>query len=319
MVSTATTKISILLFYRRLAEGSISTRFLYTVYAAIAFVVVYFIVFWINLFTGCRPFHAFWSQVDLVWAAENAGKYYCFNELKNLVIAAIISVIQDFLACGLPTILFWKLKVPRRQKIALGAIFGVGFLYVVHYLLIFVNLLSLCVCGVLRIVETIPIYTTTYDMTWESYRGWIWFAIESHLAVICASAPALKIFFKHTLKVSSLINTFKRKAYATNGNTLDSRDTGSTALDRYKEKRNMQLNNITVDTEISTSYGGKDKPFTIFSSQERLSEGYHESHYPEARAYEMRDMERRLPDEENGVAAEVSARGKTFFHDGDSE
>jgi hypothetical protein len=130
MVSTATTKISILLFYRRLAEGSISIRFLYTVYAAIAFVVIYFIVFWVNLFTGCKPFYAFWMQVDLVWAAKNADNYHCFDELKNMIIAAAVSVVQDFIACGLPMILFWKLKVPRRQKIALGAIFGVGFLYV---------------------------------------------------------------------------------------------------------------------------------------------------------------------------------------------
>jgi hypothetical protein len=148
MVSTATTKISILLFYRRLAEGSISTRFLYTVYAAIAFVVVYFIVFWVNLFTGCRPFYAFWMQVDLVWAAENAGKYYCFDELKNLIVAAGISVAQDFIACGLPMILFWKLKVPRRQKVALGAIFGVGFLYVFYlHLLQFLTSIA-CVSAV---------------------------------------------------------------------------------------------------------------------------------------------------------------------------
>jgi hypothetical protein len=155
-------------------------------------------------------------------------------------------------------------------------------------------------------------------MTWGSYRGWIWFAIESHLAVICASAPALKIFFKHTLKVSSLLNTLRRKTYGTAGNTLDSKETESSALNKYKEKRNMQLNTITVDTEISTSYGGKDKPFTIFSSQERLSEGYDESHCHEMPAYEMRDMDaRRQPDEERGAQGEP--RGKTFFHDVDSD
>jgi hypothetical protein len=171
---------------------------------------------------------------------------------------------------------------------------------------------------VLRITETVPIYTQTYDMTWGSYRGWIWFAIEAHLAVICASAPALKIFFKHTLNVSSLVNTLRRKTYATPSNTLDSRETGSTALNRYKEKRNMQLNHITVDTEISTSYGGKDKPFTIFSSQERLSEGYQESHHTVPQAYEMRDLDaRRQPDEEQAQSS--SARGKTFYYEGDSD
>jgi hypothetical protein len=131
MVATSTTKISILLFYRRLADGSLSVRFLYAVYTAIAFVVLYFVVFWINLFVGCQPFHAFWKQVDIVWNASN--KYHCFNEEMNLVGAAVVSVVQDFIACGMPMILFWKLKIPRRQKIALGVIFGVGFLFVIPH------------------------------------------------------------------------------------------------------------------------------------------------------------------------------------------
>jgi hypothetical protein len=36
-------------------------------------------------------------------------------------------------------------------------------------------------------------------MTWESYQAWIWFAVEAHLAVVCASAPALKIYFKQAV------------------------------------------------------------------------------------------------------------------------
>jgi hypothetical protein len=37
-------------------------------------------------------------------------------------------------------------------------------------------------------------------MTWESQPAWLWLSIEAHLAVVCASAPALKTFFKHTFK-----------------------------------------------------------------------------------------------------------------------
>lgn len=37
-------------------------------------------------------------------------------------------------------------------------------------------------------------------MTWESHPAWLWLSIEAHLAVVCASTPALKTFFKHTLK-----------------------------------------------------------------------------------------------------------------------
>jgi hypothetical protein len=130
MISTSATKISILLFYRRLTDNSVSNGFLITVYAAITFVVLYFVTFFIVLFVSCRPLYAYWKQVDIVWNVENEGKYHCINEEADLLAAAIVSVIQDFLACGMPIILFWKLKIPIRQKIALGAIFGVGFLYV---------------------------------------------------------------------------------------------------------------------------------------------------------------------------------------------
>jgi hypothetical protein len=126
MISTVTTKISILLFYRRLAAGTVTNRFLFIVHASIAFVVMYFVVFFINLFVGCQPLNAFWNQIDLSWEAEHT--YHCIDEPRNLLAAAIVSVIQDFLACGLPMILFWKLRIPKRQKIALGGIFGIGFL-----------------------------------------------------------------------------------------------------------------------------------------------------------------------------------------------
>lgn len=128
MVSTSTTKISILLFYRRLTSDTISLGFLRCVHAAIAFVVLYFVVFIIVLFMNCQPFHAYWRQVDLEWNILNESKYHCIDEEKDLVAAAVVSVIQDFIACGMPSILFWKLKMPRRQKFALAAIFGVGFL-----------------------------------------------------------------------------------------------------------------------------------------------------------------------------------------------
>jgi hypothetical protein len=59
---------------------------------------------------------------------------------------------------------------------------------------------SLCVCAVLRCISIYHTYYTTYDMTWESQSAWLWLSIEAHLAVVCASAPALKTFFKHTLK-----------------------------------------------------------------------------------------------------------------------
>jgi hypothetical protein len=42
-----------------------------------------------------------------------------------------------------------------------------------------------------------------YDITWYAYYGWIWTALEADLAVICASAPALKVFFRRHFKMTA--------------------------------------------------------------------------------------------------------------------
>jgi hypothetical protein len=130
VVATGLTKISILLFYRRIADGSISRWFRIAVLSSIAFVAAYMVAFLVALFLDCRPLNAYWNSADINWVATHVEgvDYVCFNEGLDDLVAGIISIIQDFLACGMPTLLFWKLQLPRRQKIALGAIFGVGFL-----------------------------------------------------------------------------------------------------------------------------------------------------------------------------------------------
>jgi hypothetical protein len=55
---------------------------------------------------------------------------------------------------------------------------------------------STSICGIMRTYYAIYLYYFTYDITWIAYYGWIWTTLEADLAVICASAPALKIFFK---------------------------------------------------------------------------------------------------------------------------
>jgi hypothetical protein len=128
MISTCTTKVSILLFYRRLAADTISKRFMYFVYAAIAYVAIYFIVLFCTLGANCRPLSTYWKLADYVWYQQNQESIHCLPEGNLLLACAIISATQDFLACGLPTILLWKLQMNRRTKIGLCCLFGAGFL-----------------------------------------------------------------------------------------------------------------------------------------------------------------------------------------------
>jgi hypothetical protein len=128
LVSTSTTKISILLFYRRLARGTVSTPFMYAVWVAIASVVLYFFYFFFALLLTCNPVEAYWIQIDPVWYAQHKNTFKCSGEATNLIISAVISVVHDFVACGLPALLLWKLKIPKNQKLALGGLFSVGLL-----------------------------------------------------------------------------------------------------------------------------------------------------------------------------------------------
>lgn len=122
------TKVSILLFYRRLAAGTITSMFQWMLYASIGFVVAYFIAFFTNIFLICTPFNSFWLQADYGWLILHREDFHCQDEAVVLVLSAAISALQDVLACCLPMVLLGKLQIPKRQKYALGAIFSVGIL-----------------------------------------------------------------------------------------------------------------------------------------------------------------------------------------------
>jgi len=184
LISTGLTKVSILLFYRRLVAGTFAPPFVWSVRIVIFSVVAYMITFEFTLIFGCRPIHAYWDQVSPIWRASN--NYECLNEVATLYSANITSIVQDFLTFLMPLLLFWKLQLPTRQKVILGCIFSIGFF--------------LCIVGIIRIFYTRNIYFETYDVTWSSEPLWYWTIVELHGAIMCASAPALKIFFKRYLR-----------------------------------------------------------------------------------------------------------------------
>jgi hypothetical protein len=79
MLSTGFTKISILLFYRRVVAGTISSGFLLAVHISMFSVVAYMVTFLFTVFFNCRPVSAMWNQVDLTWVASHEGQYtLCF-------------------------------------------------------------------------------------------------------------------------------------------------------------------------------------------------------------------------------------------------
>jgi hypothetical protein len=115
-----------------------------------------------------------------------------------------------------------------------------------------------------------PIYYSTYDMTWESYPAWVWFAIEAHVAVMCASAPALKIFFKHALQVASFTGSGRRSTHNQNGNgNGNSAPTGSHPSEKSRDKSfgKMGVWDVTVDSEYDEHFKPDQTSTTVSSEQ----------------------------------------------------
>jgi hypothetical protein len=130
VTGTSCTKVSILLFYRRLVDGVFSRRLKWSLWSAILFVVLYNIGFIAFSLAECTPVQSSWKALEPTYH----GAHKCVSpqavQLSAIIISAI-SVITDFVTVTLPAVLLFtmtKIKFSRRQHIALIIIFFFGYL-----------------------------------------------------------------------------------------------------------------------------------------------------------------------------------------------
>lgn len=55
----------------------------------------------------------------------------------------------------------------------------------------------------MRLVWLYIVYYTTYDLTWTTNYIFSWTLVETHFSIICASAPALNVFFRRILQATT--------------------------------------------------------------------------------------------------------------------
>ena len=175
-------KISILLFYRRLSSRVVSKSFRWATWLTIGFIVAYTIALTLAPILGCDPISAFWDQTNYTKLVKGY-KYRCFDEGADVFIASIISAVQDLITAVLPTFLFWNLRIPLQQKVALFGIFAIGY--------------GVVALGSLRAYYSWQIYYGTYDVTWVTWDLFLVSMLELHVGCFCANAPTFKVFFKH--------------------------------------------------------------------------------------------------------------------------
>ena len=129
LAASCFTKVSVLLFYQRVVQGTCTRRYKVSVWAALIFCVTYTVVFEALLWTPCRPVQAIWLRFDPTYT----GKFQCvspFTETWTAQLAGALSVFSDVYALILPGFLLMQLTMPIRQKVALYVVFGLGFSYV---------------------------------------------------------------------------------------------------------------------------------------------------------------------------------------------
>ncbi|KAI9763863.1 MAG: hypothetical protein M1840_009047 [Geoglossum simile] len=167
-------KLSILLFYRRMSVAVSQKSFSRAIWITIVFVTCFHISAVLGLVISCNPVESGWDI--------SIPNHRCFNQRAFKMAVTVINTLTDFVIILLPLPTVWSLRLRRNQKTVLSCIFLTGSLA--------------CVAGLIRIYYTHTILNVTFDVTWFGYILWVYIAVEVDVAMICASAPALKPLVK---------------------------------------------------------------------------------------------------------------------------
>jgi hypothetical protein len=183
-------------------------------------IVGYTVAFIVVLGFTCRPFSAWWDQVDFSKRLRPGGYHYkCINEGADVVANGIVATVQDLIVATLPTVLCWKLQIPMRQKVALYSIFAISY--------------STVGIGAMRTYTTWRIYFETYDITWVAYDTFFWSLLELHIGAMCANAPSLKVFFKQLSKSERVTNLFSSRSSKSRSSKHQRSNNLSTTMDSH--------------------------------------------------------------------------------------
>lgn len=169
-VGTGVTKVSILLFYRRLAANAYTPLLKRAIIGTLWFVILNSTMFTLVVIFYCWPIEAYWKQFS--YPIPYDKEYKCLDEGRSIIVCAVMSILTDFLTTLLPLLIFTGLNVPIRQKISLGIIFGLGFMLVLGTFKSTQGLLMLildgrvCAAGIVRTVYLYELFHKTYDITW---------------------------------------------------------------------------------------------------------------------------------------------------------
>lgn len=129
LFSTGATKVSVLLFYRRMLNNLYSRAWHWA-----AWILLFLTAsIWISIFLACcficRPLSTYWNILKML-TLESYSE--CINGDALTISTSVLTIASDFWTAALPCAMFQYLDLglTKRQKYALNVIFCLGFLYV---------------------------------------------------------------------------------------------------------------------------------------------------------------------------------------------
>lgn len=318
LVCSCLVRISVLLVYRRLVLGTHSKVWFWAILGAIVFTAAWSLAFILALFLNCSPFEAYWKAFSPTYKQD----FSCTDTSVVNALSGVFAITGDLYAVALPFALTWNMQMPWRRKAALNAIFSLGLVVVA--------------ASSVRTYYTIQVATVP-DVSTAIFNVFVWSQVELQLAFMCASAPALRVFFRRYLST-----TFSRSGVQ-EGNTASGSGgsrpksltivhKGGSNVHRPEMGSKMyQLNSVTEEEDDVTPWAGTGRfiasgegPWPLHdrnahsvgvkepveSMQRSWSSGQGSRQEHE---YEMQDMEKG----DRGMRSQHSHRNDETWYEGD--
>ena len=172
------TKLSVLLFYKRVFRGN---TFSAAVWTMIGIVGIWTVAFFFSNLLQCYP-------IELNWESSGALTNSCILTNEMYLAQAWTDVFTDVMILSLPIPCIWALQMPAKHKVGVSAIFLLGILTVlagIAKLAVFYNIARQAAGG-------------DYDITWYETPAILWPFIESALGIVGACLPLLRPLFAGT-------------------------------------------------------------------------------------------------------------------------
>ncbi|KAH6977356.1 hypothetical protein BKA56DRAFT_732660 [Ilyonectria sp. MPI-CAGE-AT-0026] len=175
-LAVTATKISILLFYRRLLYSSPSPRSLFSILYWVAFFLAtsYPVILWVIMATACRPISFYWNQY-----AGAEGQ--CINIKSFLLALGIINMLNDIMILTVPIPRILELQLSKKLKAStIGIMLLGGFV---------------CIASIVRIYYIYQ-FSRKIDATWWMGPTMAWSSIEPSIAIVSACLPTFAPLFR---------------------------------------------------------------------------------------------------------------------------